>query len=77
MDREEDHARTIGAEATRRAAVLRPLVQDYLSGKGSLESGIRDAVWQLGVSRATVGRRADQCAGAAEAWPPYRRNSHI
>jgi putative transposase len=34
--------------------VLRPLVQAFLKGTGSLESGINDAVWELGVSRATV-----------------------
>jgi len=34
-----------GAEAARRAAVLRQLVRDYLAGTGSLESGVRDAVW--------------------------------
>lgn len=38
----------IGAEDQRRASVLRPLVQVYLSGAGSLESEIRDAVWELG-----------------------------
>lgn len=45
-----------GAEAQRRASVLRPLVQAYLSRAGSLESGIGDAVWELGVSRTTVWR---------------------
>lgn len=45
-----------GAEAQRRASVLRPLVQAYLSRAGSLESGIVDAVWELGVSRTTVWR---------------------
>ena len=44
----------VGAEEARRAAVLRPLVQAYLNGTGSLERGINDAVWELGVSRATV-----------------------
>jgi hypothetical protein len=53
MGREGDHAEAIGAEAARKAAVLRPLVQEYLSGTGSLESGIHDAVCELGVSRAT------------------------
>ena len=56
MEREGDQAGATGAEAARRAAVLRPLVQAYLTGSGSLESGIRDAVWELGVSRATVWR---------------------
>jgi hypothetical protein len=51
MEREGDQAGATGAEAARRAAVLRPLVQAYLTGSGSLESGIRDALWELGVSR--------------------------
>jgi len=46
----------VGAEALRRAAALRPLVQMYLGRTGSLESGIRDAVWELGVSKTTVWR---------------------
>lgn len=46
----------IGAEASRRFAVLRPLAEAHLAGAGGLESGIRDAVWELGVSRATVWR---------------------
>lgn len=49
---DSEEAEVIGAEDQRRAMVLRPLVQVYLSGTGSLESGIRDAVWELGVSRA-------------------------
>ncbi len=28
----------------------------HLTGSGSVESGIRDAFWELGVSRATVWR---------------------
>ena len=43
MEREGDQAGAIGAEAARRAAVLRPLVQAYLTGSGRLESGIRRA----------------------------------
>ena len=46
----------VGAEEARRAAVLCPLVQANLNGTGSLESGINDAVCELGVSRATVWR---------------------
>ena len=53
---ERDLAETAGVEALRRAAVLRPLVQAYLAGTGSLEAGIRDAVRELGVSRVTVWR---------------------
>jgi len=51
---ERDLTETAGVEALRRAAVLRPLVQAYLAGTGCLEAGIRDAVRELGVSRATV-----------------------
>ena len=35
----------VGAEEARRAAVLRPLVQAYLNGTGSLERGINDGEW--------------------------------
>ncbi|PSH61674.1 hypothetical protein CU102_26765 [Phyllobacterium brassicacearum] len=45
MEREGGPGGATGAEVARRAAVLRPLVQAYLTGSGSLESGIRDAVW--------------------------------
>ena len=51
-----DPGEAVGAETHRRATVLRPLVEAYLAGAGSLESGVRDAVWELGVSRATVWR---------------------
>lgn len=51
-----DPGEAVGAETHRRATVLRPLVKDYLAGTGSLESAVRDAVWELGVSRATVWR---------------------
>lgn len=53
--REEDRG-DVEAEALRRASVLRPLVQTYLGRTGSLESGIRDAVRELGVSKTTVWR---------------------
>ena len=56
MDDARDDSVAAGAEEARRAAVLRPLVQAYLKGTGSLESGVNDAVWELGVSRATVWR---------------------
>ena len=56
MDDDGEGSVAVGAEEARRAAVLRPLVQAYLKGTGSLESGINDAVWELGVSRATVWR---------------------
>jgi putative transposase len=76
MDREGDHAGASGAEAARKAAVLRPLVQEYLSGTGSLESGIHDAVWELGVSRATVWRwirRLADDGGRTSALVPQKR----
>jgi len=56
MDKDGEGTVAVGAEEVRRATVLRPLVQAYLKGTGSLESGINDAVWELGVSRATVWR---------------------
>ncbi|WP_245847443.1 helix-turn-helix domain-containing protein [Paracoccus seriniphilus] len=66
----EDSA-AVGAEEARRAVVLRPLVQACLNGTGSLESGINDAVWELGVSRATVWRwikRLAEEGGAPALW---------
>ena len=54
MNDDGEDSVAVGAEEARRAAVLRPLVQAYLNGTGSLERGINDAVWELGVSRATV-----------------------
>ena len=74
MEREGDQAGATGAEAARRAAVLRPLVQAYLTASGSLESGIRDAVWKLGVSRATVWRWIRRLAaegGRTSAMAPF------
>ncbi len=65
-----------GAEAQRRASVLRPLVQAYLSRAGSLESGIGDAVWELGVSRTTVWRWIRRVAaegGRTSALVPRKR----
>lgn len=65
-----------GAEAQRRALVLRPLVQAYLSRAGSLESGIGDAVWELGVSRTTVWRWIRRLAaegGRTSALVPRKR----
>ncbi|MAP17878.1 MAG: transposase, partial [Aurantimonas sp.] len=56
MDDNGEDSVAVGAEDSRRAAVLRPLVQAYLKGTDSLESGVNDAVWELGVSRATVWR---------------------
>ena len=76
MVREGDHAGATGAEATRRAAVLRPLVQTYLTGSCSLESGIRDVVWELGVSRGTVWRwirRLAEDGGRTSALVPQKR----
>ena len=65
-----------GAEALRRASVLRPLVQAYLNRTGSLESGIRDAVWELGVSKTTVWRwirRLAEEGGRTSALVPRKR----
>jgi putative transposase len=76
MEREGDQAGATGAEAARRAAVLRPLVQAYLTGSGRLESGIRDALWELGVSRATVWRWIRRLAaegGRTSALVPQKR----
>ena len=42
MEGNDEDCGDAGAEALRRASVLRPLVQAYLNGTGSLESGIRD-----------------------------------
>ena len=56
MDDYGEDSVAVGAEEARRASVLRPPVQAFLKGTGSLESGINDAVWELGVSRATVWR---------------------
>ena len=56
MSEDGEEPDAVGAEEARRAAVLRPLVQAFLKGTGSLESGVNDAVWELGVSRATVWR---------------------
>ncbi|WP_262031977.1 Mu transposase C-terminal domain-containing protein [Microvirga sp. Mcv34] len=76
MERERDLTETAGVEALRRAAVLRPLVQAYLAGTGSLEAGIRDAVWELGASRATVWRwirRLAEEGGRTSALVPQKR----
>ncbi|WP_281369208.1 DNA-binding domain-containing protein, partial [Microvirga mediterraneensis] len=73
---EQDLTETAGVEALRRAAVLRPLVQAYLASTGSLEAGIRDAVWELGVSRATVWRwirRLAEEGGRTSALVPQKR----
>lgn len=51
MENDGEDSIAVGAEEARRASVLRPLVQALLKGTGSLESGINDAVWELGVSR--------------------------
>ena len=37
---DEDPGEAVGAETHRRATVLRPLVEAYLAGAGSLESGV-------------------------------------
>ncbi|GGH41931.1 hypothetical protein [Cribrihabitans marinus] len=56
MENDGEDSIAVGAEEARRAAVLPPLVQAFLKGTGSLEGGVNDAVWELGVSRATVWR---------------------
>jgi len=56
MENDDEESVALGAEEARRATVLRRLLQAYLKGTGSLDSGINDAVWELGVSRATVWR---------------------
>ena len=76
MESDGDEFGANGAEAARRAAVLRPLVRDYLAGTGSLESGVRDAVWELGVSRATVWRwirRLAEEGGRTSSLAPRKR----
>jgi putative transposase len=76
MESDGDEFGANGDEAARRAAVLRPLVRDYLAGTGSLESGVRDAVWELGVSRATVWRwirRLAQEGGRTSSLAPRKR----
>ena len=75
MEWEGDQAGTEGVEAARKVAVLRPLAQAYLAGAGSLESGIRDAIWELGVSRATVWRwirRLVEDGGRTSALAPHK-----
>jgi hypothetical protein len=42
MEGNDEDCGDAGAEALRRALVLRPLVKAYLNRTGSLESGIRD-----------------------------------
>ena len=72
----DEESGDVGAEALRRASVLRPLVQAYLNRSGSLESGIRDAVWELGVSRTTVWRwirRLAEEGGRTSALAPRKR----
>jgi hypothetical protein len=55
------------------STVLRPLVQSYLNGTASLESGINDAVWELGVSRAAVWRWIKRLADFMDAYNFARR----
>ena len=76
MEGNDEEGGDFGAEAQRRASVLRPLVQAYLSRAGSLESGIGDAVWELGVSRTTVWRwirRLAEEGGRTSALVPRKR----
>lgn len=76
MNDDGEDSVAVGAEEARRAAVLRPLVQAYLNGSGSLERGINDAVWELGVSRATVWRwikRLAEEGGRTSALAPRKR----
>ena len=76
MEHDGEDSVAVGAEEARRAAVLRPLVQAFLKGTGSLESGINDAVWELGVSRATIWRwikRLAEEGGRTSALAPRKR----
>ena len=76
MDDDGEDSVAVGAEEARRAAVLRPLVQAFLKRTGSLESGINDAVWELGVSRTTVWRwikRLAEEGGRTSALAPRKR----
>lgn len=76
MEADREEVGGIGAEDQRRASVLRPLVQAYLSGPGGLESEVRDACWELGVSRATVWRwirRLAEGGGRTSAIVPRKR----
>lgn len=76
MEGNDEEGGDFGAEALRRASVLRPLVQAYLRRAGSLESGIGDAVWELGVSRTTVWRwirRLAEEGGRTSALVPRKR----
>ena len=77
MEGNDEDCGDAGAEALRRASVLRPLVQAYLNRTGSLESGIRDAVWELGVSKTTVWRwirRLAEEGGRTDAADPRGRS---
>ena len=56
MENDGEDSVAVGAVEARRALVLGPLVQAYIKGTDSLESGLNDAVWERGVSRATVWR---------------------
>ena len=76
----DEYCDDAGAEVLRRASVLRPLVQAYLNRTGSLESGIRDAVWELGVSKTTVWRwirRLAEEGGRTSALVPRKRGRPI
>jgi len=76
IENNDEDSVAVGAEEARRAAVLRPLVQAFLKGTGSLESGVNDAVWELGVSRATVWRwitRLAEEGGRSSALAPRKR----
>ncbi len=76
MNNDDEESVADGAEEARRAVVLRPVVQAYLNGTGSLESNINDAVWELGVSRATIWRwikRLAEEGGRTSAPAPRKR----
>lgn len=80
MDGAGEQDGTIGAETSRRLAVLRPLVEAHLAVAAGLESGIRDAVWELGVSRATVWRwirRLAEEGGRTSALVPRKRGRRV
>ena len=56
IQRNDEDSGEDGAESLPRASVLRPLVRAYPNRAGGLESGISDAVWELGASRTSTWR---------------------
>ena len=76
IENNDEDSVAVGAEEARRAAVLRPLSQAFLKGTGRLERGVNDAVWERGISRATVWRWITRLAkegGRSSALAPRKR----